>query len=52
MTARVAKAITATEHENKYSEYLHLEIAGELVAPESKGCFPSRKKSEPGLIAR
>ena len=46
-----SKAIAVTEHENKCPECLHLEISGEVVAPESKGLFPNRKKSEPGLIA-
>ena len=46
-----SKAIAVTEHENKCPECLHLEISGEVVAPESKGIFPNRKKSEPGLIA-
>jgi hypothetical protein len=48
-TMRV-KAIAVTEHENKCPECLHLEIWGELVAPESKGIFPNRKKSEPEAI--
>jgi hypothetical protein len=46
-----AKAIAVTEHENKCPECLHLEISGEVVAPESKGIFPNRKKSEPEAIA-
>ena len=45
-----SKAIAVTEHENKCPECLHLEIWGELVAPESKGIFPNRKKSEPEAI--
>lgn len=49
-TVRV-KAITVTEPDNKCPECLHLEISGEVVAPESKGIFPSRKKSEPEAIA-
>jgi hypothetical protein len=50
MATMGSKAIAVVEHENKCPECLHLEISGEVVAPESKGIFPSRKKSEPGLI--
>ena len=45
-----SKAIAVTERENRCPECLHLEISGEVVAPESKGIFPSRKKSEPEAI--
>ena len=45
-----SKAIAVTEYENKCPECLHLEISGEVVAPESKGIFSSRKKSEPKVI--
>jgi hypothetical protein len=51
MATMGAKAIAVTEHENKCPECLHLEISGEVVAPESKGIFPNRKKSEPEAIA-
>ena len=50
MATMGAKAIAVTEHENKCPECLHLEISGEPVAPESKGIFPSRKKSEPEAL--
>lgn len=45
-----SKAIAVTEHENRCPECLHLEISGEVVAPESKGFWPSPKKSEPDAI--
>ena len=48
MTVMGLKAIAVTE--NKCPECLHLEISTEVVAPESKGIFPSRKKSEPEAI--
>ncbi|MFM7437077.1 MAG: hypothetical protein ACKO2V_00485, partial [Snowella sp.] len=51
MATMGSKAIAVTEHENKCPECLHLEILGEVVVPESKGLFPSRKKSEPEAIA-
>ena len=51
MATMGSKAIAVTEHENKCPECLHLEISGEVVAPESKGLFPNRKKSEPEAIA-
>ena len=50
MVTMGSKAIAVTEHENKCPECLHLEISGEVVAPESKGIFPNRKKSEPEAI--
>jgi hypothetical protein len=50
MTTMGSKAIAVTERENRCPECLHLEISGEVVAPESKGIFPSRKKSEPEAI--
>ncbi|MEB3193033.1 MAG: hypothetical protein VKL42_22045, partial [Snowella sp.] len=50
MATMGSKAIAVTEPENKCPECLHLEISGEVVAPEYKGLFPNRKKSEPGLI--
>jgi hypothetical protein len=50
MATMGSKAIAVTEHENKCPECLHLEISGEVVAPESKGFWPSPKKSEPEAI--
>jgi hypothetical protein len=50
MATMGSKAIAVTEYENKCPECLHLEISGEVVAPESKGIFSSRKKSEPKVI--
>jgi hypothetical protein len=51
MATMGSKAIAVKEHKNKCPECLHLEISGEVIAPESKGIFPSRKKSEPEAIA-
>ena len=50
MVTMGSKAIAVTEHENRCPECLHLEISGEVVAPESKGLWPSPKKSEPDAI--